>query len=117
VTAPGHRHASRRAGAAADRVDRQPEARRVAERPPSRELGHFRVRADCDCRTCNRKVTWPRKRRFRGFPGGRQGFRCDTCGNVYCGTHVVRVSSFFESLLHGRFRCQLCTVGYKRRRR
>ncbi|MBK6848680.1 MAG: AN1-type zinc finger domain-containing protein [Proteobacteria bacterium] len=91
-----------------------PVRRRVAERAPARSPLSFRVETTCDCRMCGRKVTWPRKRRFRGPVWSRRGFRCDRCGNVYCAHHVVRVSSWPESLIHhGRFRCQMCTIGQR----
>jgi len=103
-----------RAPDATEEEPSSPVRRRVAERAPARSPLSFRVEATCDCRMCGRKVTWPRKRRFRGPVWSRRGFRCDRCGNVYCAHHVVRVSSWPESLIHhGRFRCQMCTIGQR----
>ncbi|MBK8482110.1 MAG: hypothetical protein IPL40_13235 [Proteobacteria bacterium] len=108
-TSPGD--PARRPPAPEDEVS-LPVRRCVAERAPARSPLSFRVETTCDCRLCGRKVTWPRKRRFRGPVWSRRGFRCDRCGNVYCAHHVVRVSGWAESVIHhGRFRCQLCAIG------
>lgn len=94
-----------------------PSERRVAERRPGEKKQKRSRRASaedlsCNCRICGRQVAWPRARRFRGGRTSTHGFRCDTCGNVFCSTHVLRVSAFWESLLHhGRFRCLLCELG------
>lgn len=107
---------ARRASPAAEDEVSVPVRRRVAERAPARSPLSFRVETTCDCRLCGRKVTWPRKRRFRGPGWSRRGFRCDRCGNVYCAHHVVRVSGWAESVIHhGRFRCQLCAIGHQGR--
>lgn len=102
----------RRPGPRREDEPSNPTRRRVAERAPERSALAFRVEATCDCRMCGRKVTWPRKRRFRGPPWSRRGFRCDRCGNVYCAQHVLRISGWAESLIHhGRFRCHICAIG------
>lgn len=94
-----------------------PSERRVAERRPGERKRRLSgaegsEHLSCNCRICGRKVGWPRARRFRGGRNSSHGFRCDTCGNVFCSTHVLRVSAFWESLLHhGRFRCLLCELG------
>ena len=62
-----------------------------------------------ECRICGRKVTTPKPTRLRHSPHGDRGFRCEKCSNVFCGTHVVRVSGLLETLFRrGRFRCVLC---------
>lgn len=93
-------------------------ARELAEREaaqhdpdPTRVVKANMTRLSCECRMCGRKVGTPRTRRFRGSLRSEVGFRCDICSNVFCATHVVRISGLFESLLkQGRFRCQLCQL-------
>jgi hypothetical protein len=89
--------------------------RQIAERRPSEKVERRRRRTSdlsSSCRMCGKAVHWPRARRFRGRKHSQHGFRCDTCGNVFCGEHVQRISGFWESLFHhGRFRCLLCALG------
>jgi hypothetical protein len=64
---------------------------------------------DHECRVCGRKVTAPRRVRFRGPAGGTRGLRCEACSNVVCAAHATRVSGVLETVLRGgRFRCVLC---------
>lgn len=64
-----------------------------------------------ECRMCGKKIADPHPRRFRGSTRSEEGFRCDRCGNVFCATHVVRVSGILRSVLgHAVFRCQLCNL-------
>jgi hypothetical protein len=70
-----------------------------------------RSRLSCQCRMCGKKIEAPKPRRFRGSLTSAAGFRCDTCDNVFCAGHVIRVSSVIGSLFRGGvFRCQLCAV-------
>lgn len=72
----------------------------------------FRHLANHECRICGRKVTEPKKRRFRGPMSGSHSFQCERCENVFCAAHVVRTSGLWESLLFGaRFSCLLCQEG------
>jgi hypothetical protein len=66
-------------------------------------------RLSCECRICGRKTTVPARVRFRGSPHSDRGFRCDKCSNIFCATHVRRVSGLWESLFsRARFHCLLC---------
>ena len=68
------------------------------------------------CRMCGKEVLAPTPRRLRGPADSSAGFVCDTCENVFCAAHTLRVSGLFESLFKtGRFRCQLCQLEASRR--
>jgi hypothetical protein len=83
-------------------MEQDEDATEVLEPPHSPRLNHA-------CRICDRRITAPAPRRFRGPPDGLQGFRCDRCQNVFCAAHVVRSRGLLMSLLAGgRFRCLLC---------
>ena len=70
-----------------------------------------------ECRICGHKIAKPRKRRFRGPINSVNGFHCEECHNVFCATHVERVSGLLESVFRGaRFRCLLCVEEARPRR-
>ena len=68
-----------------------------------------------DCRICGRALDNPRPQRWRGRRGSQRAFVCDTCDNVICAAHAVRVSTLWEGVTgSSRFRCVLCRTGRSR---
>ncbi|MCC6746508.1 MAG: hypothetical protein IT371_02555 [Deltaproteobacteria bacterium] len=83
--------------------EREADPTLIVPPPPGPKLDH-------ECRMCGWRTTVPQRRRgLRRLVRSETGYRCEVCGEVFCGVHVVRTSGPLESVLRGqRVVCLLC---------